>query len=63
VGGVSGAILGGKGNKAVAIGTGAALGGLLVGSSIGASLDRADRHHAERSWSAAMSASVGQRIV
>jgi surface antigen len=66
LGGIAGNALGGKGKNAVAIGAGAALGGiggLLVGSSVGASLDRADRLHAERSWSTAMTAPVGEPIV
>jgi surface antigen len=65
LGGMAGNALGGKGKNAVAIGTGAALGGLgglFLGSSAGASLDRADRLYAERSWTSAMAAPVGQPI-
>ncbi len=65
LGGMAGNALGGKGKNAVAIGTGAALGGiggLFLGSSAGASLDRADRLYAERSWTRAMAAPVGQPI-
>lgn len=66
LGGLAGNALGGGGKNAVAIGTGAALGGiagLLMGSAAGESLDRADRLYAERSWSRAMTAPVGQQIV
>ena len=66
LGGIAGNAIGGGGKNAIAIGTGAALGGvagLLMGSSVGESLDRADRMYAERSWNRAMSAPVGERIV
>lgn len=66
LGGLAGNALGGGGKNAIAIGTGAAIGGiggLLLGSSAGASLDRADRLYAERSWSRAMAAPVGEPIV
>ena len=66
LGGLAGNALGGSGKNAIAIGTGAAIGGigaLLLGSSAGASLDRADRLYAERSWGRAMAAPVGEPIV
>ena len=66
LGGLAGNALGGGGKNAIAIGTGAAIGGiggLLMGSAAGASLDRADRLFAERSWNQAMTAPVGEPIV
>lgn len=66
LGGMAGNAIGGSGKNAIAIGTGAALGGvagLLMGSAAGESLDRADRMYAERSWSQAMTAPVGEPIV
>ncbi len=66
LGGMAGNAIGGGGKNAIAIGTGAALGGiggLLMGSAAGQSMDRADRMYAERSWSRAMVAPVGQEIV
>jgi surface antigen len=57
---------GGGGKNAVAIGAGAALGGiggLLMGSAAGQSMDRADRMYAQQSWNQAMRSPVGEPIV
>ena len=61
IGGFLGSNIGGGKGQMVAVGAGTLL-GALVGSSIGASLDRADEMYAQRAWSQAQTAPVGETI-
>ena len=61
IGGVLGSQVGGGSGKLWATGAGTLL-GALVGSSIGSSLDKADRMYADRAFSQAAVAPVGQPI-
>lgn len=62
LGALAGSQIGGGSGKlaAVAIGT---LGGAFIGNSVGKSLDRADRLHAQRAAQNAHSAPIGQPVV
>jgi surface antigen len=60
-GGLLGSQIGGGSGQLAATAGGAVL-GLLIGSEVGKSLDRADRMYAERSYQQAQTAPVGQQI-
>jgi surface antigen len=60
-GGLLGSQIGGGSGQLAATAGGAVL-GLLLGSEVGKSLDRADRMYAERSYQQAQAAPVGQQI-